>query len=122
MGLGSAITASANKIINGEDWNMRDIRNVLNGLNGFLTLKKTGLFKGGKSKITSGEIDVKIKGKPTKEKLTKTELAEIQSKTGEDVNKTIREIIVKKYPKRKLKADDIDLSPAKIEEKIGLKF
>lgn len=101
---------------------MRDIRNVLNGLTGVMTLRKTGVFGGGKTKQTSGEIDVKIKGKETKVKLSEADLEKIQGKTGDDVNKALQEIIIKKNPKQKLKADDIDFSPAKVEKKLGLKF
>jgi hypothetical protein len=87
-----------------------------------MTLRKTGLFGGGKTKQTSGEIDVKIKGKETKVKLSEADLEKIQSKSGLDVDKTLREIIIKKNPKLKLKATDVDFSPAKVEQKIGLRF
>ena len=122
LGVGSAVKVSAEKIINGEKWDMRDIRNVLNGLTGVMTLRKTGLFGGGKTKQTSGEIDVKIKGKETKVKLSEADLEKIQGKTGDDVNKALQEIIIKKNPKQKLKAEDIDFSSAKIEKKLGLRF
>ena len=101
---------------------MRDVRNVLNGLTGVMTLRKTGLFEGGKTKQTSGEIDVKIKGKETKVKLSEADLAKIQGKTGDDANKALQEIIIKKNPKQKLKAEDIDFSSAKVEKKLGLRF
>ena len=122
LGIGSAVKTSAEKIINGEKWDMRDVRNVLNGLTGVMTLRKTGLFEGGKTKQTSGEIDVKIKGKETKVKLSEADLAKIQGKTGDDANKALQEIIIKKNPKQKLKAEDIDFSSAKVEKKLGLRF
>lgn len=122
LGVGSAVKISADKIINGEKWDIRDVRNVLNGLTGIMTLRKTGLFEGGKTKQTSGEIDVKIKGKETKVKLSEADLEKIQSKSGPDADKTLREIIIKKNPKLKLKATDVDFSPAKVEQKIGLRF
>lgn len=127
MGIGSAVKTSAEKIINGEAWTMRDVRNVINGLSGVMTLKKTGLTGGGTTKQDVGEINVKIKGKDTKIALEEADLKRIANGSKDDIDKTLRQIIVEKYPKiskskSKIKAKDIDFSPAKVEEKLGLKF
>ena len=127
MGIGSAVKTSAEKIINGEAWTMRDVRNVINGLSGVMTLKKTGLTGGGTTKQDVGEINVKIKGKDTKIALEEADLKRIANGSKDDIDKTLRQIIVEKYPKiskskSKIKEKDIDFSPAKIEEKLGLKF
>ena len=125
MGIGNAVKISAEKIINGEEWTIRDIRNVANGLSGIMTLKKTGLFGSSVQKQDVGEINVKIKGKDTKVILEEEDLKKILSGSKDDVDKKLREIIVEKYPKigrTKTKTSDIDFSPAKIEEKLGLKF
>ena len=106
---------------------MRDVRNVVNGLSGVMTLKKTGLTGGGTTKQDVGEINVKIKGKDTKVRLEEADLKRIADGSKDDVDKILRQIIVEKYPeisksKSKIKANDINFSPAKVEEKLGLKF
>lgn len=125
MGVGSAVKTSAEKIINGEKWTVRDVRNVMNGLSGALTLKKTGIIGGGATKQDVGEIDVKIKGKAEKIRLEPEDLEALSKVSGKDVDTKLREIILKKRPKIgkvKTKSGDIDFSPSKIQEQLGWRF
>ena len=51
-GLGSAVTESARKIANGEEWTTRDVANLVNGLTAITGLYKQGLGKGKKTVAT----------------------------------------------------------------------
>ena len=129
MGIGSAVYTSANKIINGEEWTVRDIRNVLNGLSGALTLKKTGVFRGkGTAGATTevGEINVKLKGSDAVEnvKLKKDVLDAVNKPNTTDVDTKLKQAIVaelnakgKKINGKSITVDDIDLTPAKVKTK-----
>lgn len=129
MGIGSAVYTSANKIINGEEWTVRDIRNVLNGLSGALTLKKTGVFRGkGTAGVDAevGEINVKLKGSDAVEnvKLKKDVLDAVNKPNTTDVDAKLKQAIVaelnakgKKINGKTITVDDIDLTPAKVKTK-----
>ena len=129
MGIGSAVYTSANKIINGEEWTVRDIRNVLNGLSGALTLKKTGIFRGrGTAGVDAevGEINVKLKGSDAVEnvKLKKDVLDAVNKPNTTDVDAKLKQAIVaelnakgKKINGKTITVDDIDLTPAKVKTK-----
>lgn len=129
MGLGNAIYVSADKIINGDDWDVRDVRNVLNGLSGALTLKKTGVFKGRGTKgktAQTGEIAIKLKGTDNIEtvKLKQDVLDVVNKSNTTDVDVKLKQAIVaelnakgKKLNGQSITVDDIDLTPAKVKTK-----
>ena len=125
-GIGSAVSTSAQKIINGEDWTVRDIRNVLNGLSGAMTLRKTGIFQGHGTKgtqVEQGTIDVKIKGSDNIETVTlrKGVLDNVNKPNTKDVDVQLKQAIVDELNARpgakKVTVDDIDLTPAKVKTK-----
>ena len=126
LGIGSAVTTSAQKIINGEEWTVRDIRNVMNGLTGVLTLRKTGMFQGTGTKgtkVQEGSVDVKIKGTDTVEtvKLKQDVLDNVNKPNTKDVDIQLKKAIVAELNARpgarKVTVDDIDLTPAKVKIK-----
>ena len=72
-GAGDATYTAATKIINGEDWNIKDVRNVVNALSGAIHIGKSGLLnRGSKSqKVTldAKEISELKEKKALKEKI-----------------------------------------------------
>ena len=76
-GVGDATVTAAKKIINGEDWNIKDVRNVTNALSGAIHLGKSGLLNTGsksqKVKLDAKEVS-KLKGKPELRKKIASEL------------------------------------------------
>lgn len=123
-GIGSAVSTSARKIINGEEWTVRDIRNVMNGLTGALTLRKTGMFQGRGTKgtkVNEGTIDVKIKGSDTIEsvKLKQDVLDAVNKPNTKDIDVKLKQAIVAELNAKgkKVSVDDIDLTPAKVQMK-----
>ena len=128
-GVISAATTSAKKIINGEEWTIRDVRNVLNGLSGALTLRKTGIAQGSGTKgkqVEQGTIDVKIKGSNDIETVTlKNDVLDVVNKPNTtDVDIKLKRAIAaelnakgRKNNGRAITVDDIDLTPAKVKTK-----
>ena len=123
-GVASAATTSAKKIINGEEWTIRDIRNVLNGLSGALTLRKTGIVQGSGTKgkkVEQGTIDVKVKGSDNIETVTlkKDVLDAVNKPNTKDVDVKLKQAIAAELNAKgkNVTIDDIDLTPAKVKTK-----
>ena len=104
-GVGDAAKMSLEKIKNGDDWTVRDVRTVLNAVAGGISLKKSGLAGGQRPKKTSNEVDIKIKGKTGKIKLTDEEIKRINS--SPDKQKALADLI---STKKGVKVSDIDVS------------
>lgn len=123
-GVIGAAQTSAQKIINDEEWTVRDIRNVLNGLSGALTLRKTGIAQGSGTKgkkVEQGSIDVKIKGSDTVETvpLKKDVLDAVNKPNTTDVDVQLKKAIVSELNAKgkNVTIDDIDLTPARVQTK-----
>lgn len=127
-GVGDATKTALDKIVSGDEWTVRDVREVLNGLSGALTLRKTGIRGNGtKGTLTQvGEVDVKLKGSNTIEtvKLKKDVLDVVNKTNTTDVDVKLKRAIVeelnakgKKLNGKTITVDDIDLTPAKVKTK-----
>ena len=108
-GVSDAVINSVNKIANGESFTMSDVRRIMNGVAGGVTLSKTGLFSPGKVKKTvTPELTVKGKAQGTADvKLTDTELAKIAEKPEKERFKALLETLSQKTGKQTSELRDL---------------
>lgn len=102
-GAGDAIVTAAKKIINGEDWNIRDVRNVTNALSGVLALRKTGLLNTG------------TKTPKVEKKTIAIDKKDVEGLSGDSLKKKIAENFG-------VKPEDIKSHTTTPEQKRSLKF
>lgn len=82
---------------------MRDVRTVLNALSGAVSLSKTGIGGSKRPTKTTNEVEVKVKGKTEKIRLTDAEVKRInESSNGK------QELVDIVATKRKVTAADVD--------------
>ena len=104
-GISDATKMAFDKVTNGDDWTIRDVRTVLNALSGAVSLRKTGIGGSKRPAKTSNEIEVKIKGKSEKIKLTDAEIKKVNE--ASDKNKALSDLIV---ARKRVKVSDVDVS------------
>ena len=102
-GISDATKMAFDKITNGDDWTVRDVRTVLNALSGAVSLSKTGIGGSKRPTKTTNEVEVKVKGKTEKIRLTDAEVKRInESSNGK------QELVDIVATKRKVTAADVD--------------
>lgn len=104
-GVGQGVKTAYDKIVNGDDWTVRDVSTVLNAVAGGITMAKSGVKGSKRPATTSNEVEVKVKGKSKKVTLTDTEIKKVSE--ASDKSKALTDIVAKKY---KAKIDDVDVS------------
>lgn len=101
-GIGQGATVALNKIVTGDEWDMRDLRTVASAVVGGVQLSRSGLnpFRNGVKtsvKGKTGEITVKINGNDTKVTLNDNQLKSLEGKTGDDAKKLIKKYAAEQH-------------------------
>lgn len=98
VGVGDAVYNTIDKIAKGESFTISDVRRIINGVSGGVTLSRTGLLNQTKHRI---DVDpgLTIKGKPDSGiadiKLSKEQIGEIMSAPKAEQMKKLTEILKK---------------------------
>lgn len=103
-GISDATKMAFDKITNGDDWTVRDVRTVLNALSGAISLSKTGIGGNKRPTKTTNEVEVKVKGKSEKVRLTDVEVKKINESSNS--KQELTDIVA---TKRGVSASDIDV-------------
>lgn len=90
-GTGSAAYTAAKKIVNGEQWSLRDVSTVVNGLNSAIALHRTGILDPVKQNVKTG----KYKG---------VEIGEFKGKKLKLSGDEVKAIATKETPKERINA------------------
>lgn len=115
VGVGDAVYNTIDKIAKGESFTISDVRRIINGIQGGITLSRSGLLNQTKGKKTTKFENIEIKGNGIKG-LTLTE-AEIKSLQGIKDPEKLKDAIVNMWKSQNKKSK---LSKAKILEKLDL--
>ena len=98
VGVGDAVYNTIDKIAKGESFTISDVRRIINGISGGITLSRTGLLNQTKRRI---DVDpgLIIKGKPNSGvadiKLSKEQIKKIADAPKEEQMKTLTDILKK---------------------------
>lgn len=100
-GLGDAFVNTVNKISNGESFTINDVRRIVNGIQGGITLNKVGIKNPGKQVTEAGIPETtKLSGGKGKTKLdvelSKAEIEKIQNLPAGEQRKKYEELLFKK--------------------------
>ena len=96
-GVSDAVYNTVDKIAKGESFTISDVRRIVNGISGGITLGKTGLFNKTSKTVKSDPGLFKGKNKSDDIKLSKSEIESISSKPKEDQLIELQSKIVEKY-------------------------
>ena len=108
-GVSDAVYNTVDKIAKGESFTISDVRRIVNGISGGITLGKTGLFNKTSKTVKSDPGLFKGKNKSDDIKLSKSEIESISSKPKEDQLIELQSKIVEKYRSKNgstIKTDD----------------
>lgn len=96
-GVSDAVYNTIDKIAKGESFTISDVRRIVNGISGGITLGKTGLLNKTSKTVKSDPGLFKGKNKSDDIKLSKSEIESISSKPKEDQLLELQSKIVEKY-------------------------